>query len=201
MEEWRIKWLRMATLRLHTLLPDGFTIRQLSNASFTQRGLTKRFAEGAESLSWVAQVGSKPSKSGKSIETIYKVTQTGRAALIKAVSPLHADLRAGTVEALSGYFRSIDAAEASLAYYLGQVDRGENTVEKVAEDHLSSKGDVRHDLKICFSDYECLKDIDAAAADQLRKRIWSVIQRTDEGIKRENPKYKGSLLDYFRGEG
>lgn len=201
MEEWRIKWLRMAMLRLHTLLPDGFTVRQLSNASFALRGLTKRFTEGAESLSWVAQVGSKPSKSGKLIETIYKVTPTGRAALIKAVSPLYADLRAGTVEAPACYFRSIEAAEASLAYYLGQVERGENTTEKLAHDDLSAKGDVRDDLKVCFSDYEALKDIDAAAADQLRKRIWSVIRRTEDGMKREIPKYKGNLLDYFRGEG
>ncbi|MCS4089164.1 hypothetical protein [Rhizobium sp. BK176] len=200
MEEWRIKWLRMAMLRLHTLLPDGFTIRQLSNASFTLRGLTKRFTEGAESLSWVAQVGSKPSKSGKSIETIYKVTPSGRAALIRAVSPLYADLRAGTVDAPACYFRSIEAAEESLVYYLGQVERGENTMETLVRDHLSAKGDVRHDLKICFSDYEGLKDIDAAAADQLRKRIWSVIQRTNDGMKAENPKWKGNLLDYFRGE-
>lgn len=188
-------------LRLHTLLPGGFTIRQLANASFTLRGLTKRFADGAESLGWVDQVGSKPSKSGKSIEIIYKVTPLGRAALIKDVSPLYAELRADKADAPSCYFRSIEAAEASLAHYLGQVERGENTAAKIADHHLSPKGDVRKELKICFSDYEALKDIDAAAADQLRKRIWSVIQRTDDGMKREFPRYKGNLLDYFRGEG
>lgn len=197
MEEWRIKWLRMSLLRMHTLLRGGFTVRNVSNASFTSKALTKRFIEGAQTLRWVDDIGAKPSKSGRSVETIYRVTDNGRLALIKACSPLHAAMSAGVSVGPPVFFESVEHAESCLSEYLDEQDDDSCLEPKGLE--LSPLANLKKVIKDCFADYEALKDIDPVSAGQLRARLWNVMQRAEERMKRKTPK-SGSLLDYFRGE-
>jgi hypothetical protein len=199
MEDWRIKWLRMAMLRLHTLLPAGFTVRQLSNASFTLKAPAKRFAEQAATDGWLSQVDIRPSKSGRSMEAVYVVTPSGRAALIAEVSPLHRRIADGQPLKLADYLGSIEAAEEAVKFYVGKVDRGEDTFP--GNGGKSSLGDFRKAIKTCLADYEALKDVNVDIAKQVGVRIWAAIKKANDAMVRENPRYKGSLLDYFKGEG
>lgn len=185
-------------LRLHTLLPAGFTVRQLSNASFTLKGPSKRFAEQAASNGWLSQVDMRPSKSGRSMEAVYVVTPSGRAALIAEVSPLHRKIADGEPLGSPDYFSSIEAAEDAVAVYVGKVDRGEDTFP--VGNGLSPLGDFRKAIKTCFADYEALKDCNVDIAKQVRVRIWVAIKEANDAMVRENPRYNGSLIDYFKGE-
>lgn len=198
MEEWRIKWIRMAILRLHTLSPNGFTVRQVSNAAFNPRALTKRLMEEAEVAGWLREADRKPSKSGKTIEIVYQATDFGRQQLIASASLLKEKLSSSSGASREAYFHSIIEVEECVARYLDKVEKGEDTFPTMGD---TDRINFKKSMKACFADYEALKDLDATAAADVRKRLWQAIQKADEGVKRESPRYKGNLLDYFKGEG